>query len=235
MQVDGLSDFIVLMWFCPVFCGFRKSIESRDQWRSFTKSVAVLIVWTSLTACVARPLDYGTVPGTTNLSDVTINVPRETKLHAAFGENCKDFNAAPELLTRLGTQDKCAAIDKLLDGFRLTFKFEQCEAGITAESTNMIGLVSKIKPKDRVTKGCTYSVTLELGEIDAGKVYFSNASSSTRNLIVPKDAGPLITLKVELLPTPVGVSLGFPGSGVLPSLDTTSDLNIDVGFGKKQN
>jgi hypothetical protein len=199
------------------------------------KIFAEVLMMLSVTACVARPLDYNTMPGKTQLSDVAINVPREAKLHAAFGDQCKDFNAGPELLARLGTQDKCAAIDKLLDGFRLTFKFEQCEAGITAESTNMIGLVSKIKPKDRVTKGCTYSVTLELGEIDAGKVYFSNAVRSSRNLVVPKDAGPLISMKVELLPTPAGVSLGFPGSGVLPSTDESSDLSIDVGFGKKQN
>src|SRR5688572_7976303 len=124
------------------------------------KSFSIVILM-ALIGCVARPV-VEQQTARSGLSDVLINVPKGQELKKFLGEGCKDFKATPQTLQRLGVTNHCDAATKLLDGFQLTLKMESCEAGIKADSTTMVGLVSKIKPKDKVVKGCTYSVLMEL-------------------------------------------------------------------------
>jgi hypothetical protein len=167
------------------------------------------------------------------LSDVQINVPRGQQLHSIFGPNCQDLKFSDETMKRLNTTEKCEAAGKLLDGFELTITKETCEPGSEGTSTNMVGSLSVIKPKDKVAKGCTYSVHLDIGEIESAKVYYSNKASSKNNLVVPKDAPALIQLRVQMAPSSDAVALGFPADAI--QTDGVSDLSIEVEFGRRNS
>ncbi len=185
-------------------------------------------------ACSPRGIVSTDGSGATKLSEVSINIPTKDKLPALFGgATCSDIKLKPEELTRLGTTDNCEAAAKLIDGYRLTIKQSKCEDGVSGTNNTLTGKASGAKPGDKIVRGCSYDVLLELGEIEGNKVYYSNAHAAKANLDVPKNAPAALQLKLELMVTTLGVNIGFPKTEKIIT-DTDSDLSIDINFGRNQ-
>jgi hypothetical protein len=197
-------------------------------------AVSVLLASANLatTACNPRGTIGTDGGGATRLSEVSINIPTKDKLPALFGgPNCPEIKLKPEELTRLGTTDSCEAAARLIDGYKLTIAQAKCEDGVTGTNKTLTGKASGAKPGDKIVKGCSYDVLLELGEVESNKIYYSNGHASKANLDVPKNAPASIQLKLELMVTTLGVTIGFPKTEKIIT-DTDSDLSIDINFGR---
>jgi hypothetical protein len=180
-------------------------------------------------ACMQKGgLGSGSQDGS-NLSEISVNIPTKDKYPAVFGQNCANVNLSNETKDRLGVQDNCEAVAKLLDGFLLSVKSGKCDDSVNATDMSKSGTVSQTKIQESLNKGCKYSVALELGEISTRQIYYSNRPADIDNLDLPKTAADQVQLKVVLNVTDVGARIGFPKTITIVS--TQANVGIDAQFG----
>jgi|GEM_PF-2260683 len=182
------------------------------------------------TACMQKGgLGSGDQGGTSGLSEISVNIPTKDKFPAVFGERCANVNLSAEVMQRLNKTDKCDAVAVLLDQFRVQVRSGKCDDGINATNTSKTGSVAQSKIQESLSKGCKYSLLLELGEISQGRVYYSNLNAAVDNLDLPKTAADQVQLKVVLNVTDIGAAIGFPKTITIVS--TQSNVGIDAQFG----
>jgi hypothetical protein len=184
----------------------------------------------SLSACMMQRRNDDVEVGS-RLSEVSVNLPTKDKYPSIFGgAGCPEIKLPASELRRLGVGDPCEAAAKLLDEFKLTISQSKCEAGITGTNKTLPGKVSQNKLGEKVVKGCSYDVLLEIGEVSANKIYYSNGHQYKAILDVPKSAPASIQLKIELMVTEAGVAVGFPKTEKIIT-DADADLSIDATIG----
>lgn len=182
-------------------------------------------------ACMQKQ-NTGAEEGGSNLSEVSVNFPTKDKFPVLFGgPGCPDVKLKPAEFARFNTTDGCEAVGRLLDGFKLTITQNVCESGVVGTNKTLTGKSSQNKLAERVVKGCDYDVKLEVGEIDSSKIYFSNGHNYKKILDVPRAAPSQLQLKIELMVTDGGLTIGFPKTETIVT-ETDSDLSVDISFGR---
>jgi hypothetical protein len=190
----------------------------------------IVVAWIVLSqSCLARRQITDSMAGKSQLAEIKLNLPSANELEKSFGPRCQDLKFDALLMNRSPSNDKCQVAMGMLRQIRVKI------SGATCDMKNIVETLDFDGPRldSKLQKGCTYSVLLEAGNINAEEVYFSNVESSIRNLSISPGAPEMIVFQAVLFATELGQKLGFPSdSGIVP--DSSSDIAIEAEFAKSQ-
>jgi hypothetical protein len=199
----------------------------------------IAFIFISLSACTRSPAADANRQQGSQLSEISIKIPEASDYPNHFGTDCIDLKLKEEVLTRLGTADKCQAINLLLSSFRLTISenIGTCDSGASASSIQKSGKFSGASIADKVRRGCGYDLLLEVGEEENSTLaaYFSNADSAKGALTKEALQQDRVAVIVTLLPTESGLTIGFPkmDSGITTPGGDAAQVDISVTIGNR--